>query len=344
MASSACVPARLPAGSWSALATPLPGVKQWAADEDVRLTIALNAAQVDAAVCQGSIGEIGVHHGSYFIVLARLAAATERLWAADVFEGQKLNLDRSGRGDSWRFIRNVALASGRTDVLLEHTASQFAADPPRPFRFISVDGSHMSTAVFVDLEFAVRNLAPGGIVSLDDIPHQRWVGVARGLRSYWHLRDPGYKKLRPLVIGRAKLFLSSADAHPMLSRSLLERVPSLRWASMSLVDDRLSSLDPLAHVNRSGAPASVWERLERALVTAELPFRSPPTADFEVLVIPSFPENSAHNGISGPFTLSTLARAKAKGKGKGKGKGSRIRNGTAPAQARRLGLDNHTFS
>ena len=48
---------------------------------------------------EGAIGEIGVHHGKFFVGLAHLAMNHEKLWACDVFEDQALNMGGSGFGD-----------------------------------------------------------------------------------------------------------------------------------------------------------------------------------------------------------------------------------------------------
>ncbi|CAL6324842.1 unnamed protein product [Bathycoccus prasinos] len=50
----------------------------------------------DAMQVRGDIGEIGVHHGKFFVGLGHLQKVNEKLWACDVFENQKKNTDGSG--------------------------------------------------------------------------------------------------------------------------------------------------------------------------------------------------------------------------------------------------------
>ncbi len=44
----------------------------------------------------GSVGEIGVHHGKFFLILAGNALKTEPVVAMDLFHDQHENIDGSG--------------------------------------------------------------------------------------------------------------------------------------------------------------------------------------------------------------------------------------------------------
>ena len=47
----------------------------------------------------GALLEIGVHHGKFYLALDQCRRDTEAGYAMDLYEaGQKLNLDKSGRG------------------------------------------------------------------------------------------------------------------------------------------------------------------------------------------------------------------------------------------------------
>mmetsp|Transcript_23961 Transcript_23961/g.66555 ORF Transcript_23961/g.66555 Transcript_23961/m.66555 type:complete len:438 (-) Transcript_23961:452-1765(-) len=57
----------------------------------------------------GAAGEVGVHHGLFFLAIALFADRDrERLFAIDVFEDQGKNVDRSGKGDFEKFSENLA--------------------------------------------------------------------------------------------------------------------------------------------------------------------------------------------------------------------------------------------
>jgi hypothetical protein len=56
----------------------------------------------------GSVGEIGVHHGKFLIPLVGAADVREPAVAIDLFEeGQKDNLDQSGKGSSAALVHNL---------------------------------------------------------------------------------------------------------------------------------------------------------------------------------------------------------------------------------------------
>merc|ERR1712087_335695 len=80
-------------------------------------------------------------------------------------------------------------------------------------RLISIDGGHIETLAFDDLRWASASLMPGGIIALDDFAYRAWPGVARALGSFFHLVDPGYMQLRPLLATDRKLFLTTASHH-----------------------------------------------------------------------------------------------------------------------------------
>ena len=46
----------------------------------------------------GSLAEIGLHHGKSFIALCLGLVGDQKAYGIDVFENQSLNLDHSGKG------------------------------------------------------------------------------------------------------------------------------------------------------------------------------------------------------------------------------------------------------
>lgn len=55
------------------------------AHADLVWTLLLSITQHEHGIC-GTIGEIGVHHGAYFVLLAAAARAGERSFVCDIFE------------------------------------------------------------------------------------------------------------------------------------------------------------------------------------------------------------------------------------------------------------------
>jgi hypothetical protein len=94
-----------------------PGVVEgWLDYEDAYAARLVSDEQLRQGIA-GSVGEIGVHHGLFFLALAlsgtndrSSSVARPHLFAADVFSHQELNLDRSGAGNREIFLK-IANAS-----------------------------------------------------------------------------------------------------------------------------------------------------------------------------------------------------------------------------------------
>jgi hypothetical protein len=248
----------VPFGVWDKTARLPDGMDSMTQRLDILWTIALASLQGQVQACAGSLGEIGVHRGAYFSVLARLAAAQESLWACDLFADQHLNLDGSGKrkGNFSAFLNNVQLVAGRSDVKVYvgpsydlgrrdgyHHANGLQASAL--FRFFSIDGSHMTVNAFTDLVWASQRLAPGGVIALDDVMHPHWAGPARAIRAFWHLHDREYN-LRPLLLAQKKLFLVQREWHNKYSVAL-RRLISL--AKNSSAEEGLSWMKALHPVS-----------------------------------------------------------------------------------------------
>jgi hypothetical protein len=63
--------------------------------------------QQNAAAISGAVGEIGVHHGRFWIAIAHTAREGEATFVCDLFEDQHSNIDGSGNGDRTKFFANV---------------------------------------------------------------------------------------------------------------------------------------------------------------------------------------------------------------------------------------------
>lgn len=179
----------------------------------------------------GHVGEIGVHHGRYFLAMAALSRPSERLVAVDIFEDQHLNVDQSGRGDREHFLENVAThgpadADQRLSVIKADSTAmspeELRAAAGGPCRFFSVDGGHTVRHVINDVALAEATLCEGGIISVDDFFNADWPGIAEGLVRYAAERTTS---LVPLFYGDNKLYLVQerwAEAYWLMTQRELE--------------------------------------------------------------------------------------------------------------------------
>lgn len=158
----------------------------------------------------GSVVEIGVHHGKYFLALASMAAPGEKALAIDLFEhGQKLNIDASGSG-SHEIVLDHARKIGMTNV---HT---LAGDSMRmtihnltafiPVRAFSVDGGHYAQATMSDMLLAKCAVGRKGYFMVDDFVNQECAIVADGVFRFMH----AHKDHGPFFWGCKKFSLRTA--------------------------------------------------------------------------------------------------------------------------------------
>ena len=177
------------------------------------LTIAISERQRHQGI-KAAVGEIGVHHGRYFILLALLRQPGERAVAIDVFEDQHLNVDYSGSGNREIFLSNLAKHAVDMSDLIVHKADSLSMQSSdlaglsgdRGYRLFSVDGGHQVANVTHDLSIVGEVLSPGGIVVLDDFFNPDWPGVNEGLFQFL----ANSHSLAPVCYGDNKLFLSRA--------------------------------------------------------------------------------------------------------------------------------------
>lgn len=235
---------------------------------------ALTAMQIlmqaqDQIGVSGHIGEIGVHHGRYFLAMAALSRSSEKLVAVDIFEDQHLNIDKSGQGDREQFLANIAVhgpADAESRLLLIKADStdiqpeQLRDAAGDSFRFFSVDGGHTVRHVINDLALAEATLAEGGVISVDDFFNSDWPGIAEGLLRYVM---ESATTLVPLFYGDNKLYLVQKswveDYWLMVERELDARAVHVK---------RTEFLGhPVAHIRfRPPEPQRVSQKFERAML------------------------------------------------------------------------------
>jgi hypothetical protein len=159
----------------------------------------------------GGAAEIGVHHGRLLLLMAQLLSKEERSVAIDLFDAQDRNLDRSGKGNKSIFLNHCIrlnlekridiFSSDSRLVTPEQIVSSLLVQP----RIFSVDGSHISDVVLVDMKTAEQSVCVGGIVLIDDYWNYGWPDVSHAVQK--HLNQDG-SNLYPFAVSSAKLLLA----------------------------------------------------------------------------------------------------------------------------------------
>jgi hypothetical protein len=158
-------------------------------------------------------GEIGVHHGRFFLLLENMCTDGEGVCDAfDVFEDQYRNLDGSGRGSLSTFKDNVAkyaLSPSRVRIFkvdsMDLRTPEWSKERLGRYDIFSIDGSHTALHTCNDLMFAEQHLETGGICIVDDINNISFMGVAEGVSRYL---GGGSARLAPFGVGLNKLLLA----------------------------------------------------------------------------------------------------------------------------------------
>jgi Methyltransferase domain len=208
------------------------------------LLTALDDAQQRLDV-DGSVAEIGVHHGQLFIALNLLQRPGRRAVAIDVFDDQELNIDHSGEGDLGAFRRNVDRWGRPDDVVIHQgdstkvTSEELLGLADKRVRLFSVDGGHTAGIVHSDMKLADAVLADGGIIIADDVFNEQWPGVAVGTLRYM---DKGW--LVPFCLGFNKTLFAAPDWASLYRKSIGEfyRTKALTVVRESLFENHEVSI------------------------------------------------------------------------------------------------------
>ncbi len=164
-------------------------VEGWLNGRSAAMIAALSMLQRRRGL-RGAVGEIGVHHGRLFILLALTADETETPFAIDLFEQQELNIDESGRGDREAFYANLRAHGIDPEKLHIVTASSLdlsgtaLREEIGPARLLSIDGGHTEQCIRNDLAIADALLADHGVVVVDDVFNATWPAVVTGYARY----------------------------------------------------------------------------------------------------------------------------------------------------------------
>ena len=158
----------------------------------------------------GSLVEIGLHHGKSFIAMCLALRDGQKAYGIDLFEQQALNVDQSGRGDRSVVERNLRAAGvDLSAVVLDGRPSSCVTCSDilgrvGAARFFSIDGGHRLEVVRNDLLLAERCLAGHGVIALDDFLRPEWPDVSAGYFAWF---ETSSKDIVPFAIGFNKLYL-----------------------------------------------------------------------------------------------------------------------------------------
>ena len=213
--------------------------------EQVQYVKALTALQHKEQLF-GSVGEIGVYRGKFFIAVAGFALTEEPMYAMDLFDELKnLNVDGSGIAVSQsHFLTNlerfginhteVALMAGDSNLL---TVKNFTKMSVPLFRFLSVDGSHTLESTLHDLTLASCIIRDGGIVVVDDVTNVTWLGA---WQAVIHFSTQGV--LFPFLLAQNKLYMTTKSHHKMYVDFVTKR-PEFLCVSMHISRRSIGNVD-----------------------------------------------------------------------------------------------------
>jgi hypothetical protein len=189
-------------------------VEGWAQPGVFPVLAAVNAYQREQGLT-GDVGEIGVHHGKFFIALHNCLGGDEMSVAIDIFDDQRLNVDHSGSANLASFIANMEANAWEPQRCHRVKGDSLALRPrdfelalPRPARtrFFSVDGGHTPEHTINDIGIAVSLSHGYGVIFVDDYYNPHWPGVHIGVAKYFETSYPAFV---PFGYVRDKLMLTS---------------------------------------------------------------------------------------------------------------------------------------
>ena len=199
-------------------------VEGWLLPLAIQGVVALSEAQKLRGVV-GSVCEIGVHHGRFFILLHLLTQPNESSAAWDLFENQTENKDASGSGDRIRFESNLRVHGcgfRRIRIFSENslrlTKGMILEGAGGKVRLFSVDGGHTAEVTANDIKLAAEVLTEGGILLLDDCFNESWPGVAEG--TFRCLIDQCVSIVPFAIFGNKLAFTTDLDAAEAYRKAL----------------------------------------------------------------------------------------------------------------------------
>lgn len=182
-------------------------VEGWCSDQVATMVQLIDIYQRERRT-SGGAAEIGIHHGKLFMLLNSVCDANQRSYAIDLFERQELNLDHSGSGNRAIFEQNLQRYDRHKGTNVSILAADSTTAPliemiDQRVRLFSIDGGHTVEHTLNDMAIAANRISPEGIVILDDILSNHWLGVIEAAIRYLMFRPT----LVPFAIGHNKLLM-----------------------------------------------------------------------------------------------------------------------------------------
>lgn len=199
------------------------------------------------------VAEIGIHVGRLYILLNRTVSCSKhKSYAIDVFENQSYNIDGSGKGNKETFLNNLVsydLYGGNNTVIIEADSTDSQNDlvnriPPGSLKYVSIDGGHTPAHVVNDLKLAEKWIHNEGVVLVDDIMHEGWIGVIQGTLSYLSSNPT----LQPFAIGYNKLWMAKVSMKERY-RQLMEDSDITRRVPQVMANHLICTLTDSGHTD-----------------------------------------------------------------------------------------------
>lgn len=232
----------------------LNAIEGWLSPLTADFTIRILRHQ-DATDISGAIVEIGVHRARYLALLHALASHRSPVVGIDaLLSSDAKPLPEPHRTNAIELMRaNVASISGNTSNLyivgantLTLSATDISNSCSRDaIRYAHIDGGHDCRTVLHDLAIIVPNLAPDGVIALDDALSFMIPGVSEGFARYM-LANEG--ELAPFAIGGNKLFVCRSGAYDRWFRFVADAVAAggeayLETAATTMANDDKLGID-----------------------------------------------------------------------------------------------------
>lgn len=196
--------------------------------------------------------EIGVHHGKFLIGLENLTPAAGRCIGVDVFSHQDLNIDKSGLGSLRAFRSNCKKFAAHSKRIVAMEGDSLNLDcrvlGRGKFGLLSIDGGHTEQHTISDLTKAQELMSDHGLVILDDMFNQDWMGVLSGACKFFG--SPLAHRLSPFAAGFNKLFCCHFSMRTKVQQALAADAKVLRGIGITptkvteFVGQRIVSLHP----------------------------------------------------------------------------------------------------
>ena len=191
----------------------------------------LMAIQSDLGVA-GPIAEIGTFEGRFFIALAHALAEGERAVGIDLFDWPNPEIiDRFHANCAKHGVpedRRVTLkADSRT-----MTPADLLAAAGGPLRLFHIDGEHSRAALGRDLALAIKVMAEGGIIILDDMLHPGYPTLMVEVQAFLEA-NPDWVPLciidRETIVAATKFALCRKDWFKRYEERMLEAFKDNIW-------------------------------------------------------------------------------------------------------------------